>query len=432
MEEAAPAGNRAERAGAPFASPAPETGPGNSRMVLFLAIASNFVSYCDRVCISVAAPQLRAEFGLSAAQMGWIFGTFGLAYALFLAPWGFVADRIPPPRLTAALAAGWSVLTAATAGARTYLALLVIRFLFGSMESGLSPAVATVLAKSLPAGRHSTAFGLFAGGGRLGGTLAPPLAAYLVLHFGWRNMFLAFAIPGVAVAVWWFSPRHADRTDSTAAHTGGESADWKSILRSRRLILLMGAVFAYTIMWQFYPTWFPMYLMEKRRFTLLESSWYAGMPFLFGLAATWAGGLLADFLSARLGVVRGRLLLGAASLLLSASLLTAGMFWPGREIAAVLISLAAGAGDLLLGVSWAIAVEIGGKAAGMACGLMNAASNAGGFVSPVIMGWAVSRSGEWNAALTMAILANVAAALLWTSLHRAARASTKPQLQLRG
>jgi len=350
--------------------------------------------------------------------MGWVFGAFGLSYALFLAPWGVLVDHLRPRRVIAALAMCWSCFTAATAGAWTFASLLVIRFLFGAAESGLSPAVATVLARTIAAARRSTAFGLFAGGGRLGGTLAPPLAAFLVLRFGWRIMFLTFAAPGLLTAFLWFRARNEDPVEIAGSGPEEASSDWRQIIRSPRLLPLMGAVFSYTMMWQFYPTWFPMYLMEKRRFTLAESSWYAGLPFLFGLVATWGGGLLADFVAARWGTVRGRLGLGVVSLLLSASLLAAGMLWPGREVAAVLIALAAGAGDILLGVSWAIAVEIGGKSAGMVCGLMNAASNAGGFVSPVLMGWVVSRSGEWNSALGFAVAANVVAAILWARLHR--------------
>jgi ACS family glucarate transporter-like MFS transporter len=101
-------------------------------------------------------------------------------------------------------------------------------------------------------------------------------------------------------------------------------------------------------------------------------------------------------------------------------LVTAGMLWPGRNVAAVLIALAAGAGDILLGVCWATAVEIGGRAAGAASGLMNAASNTGAFVSPVVMGWAASGAGSWDSALVLAAIADVVAALLWIALYRSA------------
>ena len=388
-----------------------------ARSALVLATATNLISYCDRVCISVAAPQLRAEFGLSTNEMGWIFGAFSLAYSLFLAPWGALADRRNAAKLIAAIVTGWSIFTAATASAWSLGSMLVIRFLFGVAESGLSPAVATVLARSVESGRRSSAFGLFVGGGRLGGSIAPPIAALLVVHLGWRGMFLSFAGLGILLPGLWLRLRD-DGSHSAAPSHRKEGADWRPLLRSRSLLLLMGVAFAYTVMWQFYPTWFPTYLVEARRFSLLESSWYAGLPFFFGLVATWSGGILTDAVSARLGVRRGRMLVGTGSLLLAAALMAAGMWWPGREVAALLIALAAGAGDILLGVCWAAAVEIGGGAAGAASGLMNAASNAGGFVSPVVMGWAASAAGKWDSVLSLAVLANILAAVLWIALHR--------------
>ncbi len=389
------------------------------RGVLILSIATNFVSYCDRVCISIAEPRLQQEFGLSPAQMGWVFGAFSLAYALFLTPWGILADRVNPRRLVAGIALCWSLFTGATAAAWNFGSMLIIRFLFGAAESGLNPSVVKVVARTISSVRRSTAFGLFLGGGRMGGTLAPPLAGFLVIRYGWRAMFLTFALMGVATSVFWFLSREkGSPVEDVATSAVRSTSDWRRIFVSPRLFYLAGVSFGYTAMWQFYPTWFPTYLMQKRRFTLAESSWYAGLPFLFGLIATWGGGALADLLSARLGTRRGRMVLGAGALALSAGLLAAGMFWPERRTAAILIALAAGAGDTILGMSWATSVEIGGKAAGTVSGMMNATSNAGAFLSPVLMGWVVSRFGQWNAALLLGVAANLAAAFLWIMLHR--------------
>ena len=44
------------------------------------------IAYLDRVCISIAAPSIRAELGLSDTQMGLVFSAFTLSYALFEIP----------------------------------------------------------------------------------------------------------------------------------------------------------------------------------------------------------------------------------------------------------------------------------------------------------------------------------------------------------
>ncbi|MBM3775346.1 MAG: MFS transporter, partial [Acidobacteria bacterium] len=192
---------------------------------------------------------------------------------------------------------------------------------------------------------------------------------------------------------------------------------WRVLLASRPLVLLLAVAFGYTFMWQFYITWFPTYLVERRGMDLREASRYASLPFAFGLAANWVGGVIADLLTRRYGARFGRGSLGFGALMLSASLLLVGIWYPGARAAALLIALAAGAGDMFLGAAWASAVAIGGKAAGAVSGLMNSASNFGGFVSPVLMGWAYERWQDWNTVLAIGVLANAISAFLWLGVN---------------
>jgi MFS transporter, ACS family, glucarate transporter len=169
-------------------------------------------------------------------------------------------------------------------------------------------------------------------------------------------------------------------------------------------------------MWQFYITWFPTYLVEKRGFALVEAGKLAGLPFLFGLVANWIGGFASDGLARRFGLRVGRGGFAFAALMVSALLLSAGVSSGSRTTAAILIALAAGAGDLMLGAAWASAVDIGGKDAGAVSGLMNSASNFGGFVSPIAFGWVLQTWKDWNSVLFVAALANVLAACCWLGI----------------
>jgi len=42
----------------------------------------SIITYLDRVCISVAMPQMSKELGLSPSQIGWVFGIFTIAYGI--------------------------------------------------------------------------------------------------------------------------------------------------------------------------------------------------------------------------------------------------------------------------------------------------------------------------------------------------------------
>ncbi len=71
------------------------------------------ITYLDRVIISNTAPEIRTEFGFDQKTMGWIFGSFVLAYALFQVPGGWLSERFGPRAVLAGLVAYWSVMTAA-------------------------------------------------------------------------------------------------------------------------------------------------------------------------------------------------------------------------------------------------------------------------------------------------------------------------------
>jgi len=410
--------------------------------IVLLALLVDMMSYIDRVCISVAAPAIEDQFALSKSEMGMVFSIFSLAYFLGQTPWGMAADRFGARWIVTGAILWWSGFTALTAVAWSYASLLVIRFLFGAVEAALSPAIASAFSRWVPVAERSTAFGAFLSGGRIGGAIAPPIAAFLLLRYGWQTMFVTFAAVGVVWAVlwqWWYRNRPGEHPRINQAELEqieagvaleGPAADetpgpWKLLRGSPRLVLLLGVAFGYTVMWQFYITWFPTYLLEARGFALETASFIAGLPFLFGVAANWIGGLLTDALCRRMPPTRARGIVGFYALLAAGGLMSAGIWLPWATPGAVLMALAAFAGDMMLGAFWASAIAIGGKAGGTAGGLGNAASNLGGFVSPAVIGWALDVWGDWNAVLMVTVAANVIAAVLWRLAHRSAETSPK-------
>ena len=96
-------------------------------MAFFLAI----VTYLDRVCISVAAPYIMQDLGLTLVQMSTVFGAFTLAYSLFEVPSGWLGDVIGPRRVLTRIVLWWSAFTMLTGAAQGLRSLIAIRFLFG-------------------------------------------------------------------------------------------------------------------------------------------------------------------------------------------------------------------------------------------------------------------------------------------------------------
>src|SRR5271169_2126539 len=106
--------------------------------IVALATAVNLLCYADRTAIAVAAPVFQKELGFAPARMGLVFGIFSLSYALGQTPWGIAADRFGSRLMIAGSILAWSGFTTFTGRARSFAAMLAIRFSFGGLEAALS------------------------------------------------------------------------------------------------------------------------------------------------------------------------------------------------------------------------------------------------------------------------------------------------------
>ncbi len=381
--------------------------------VILAATLLNMVSYVDRICISVAGPSIRREFNLTPIQLGVIFSSFSLSYALMQLPWGAAADRWSPRRIVGFAILAWSGFTALTGAAVSYRIIVLIRFAFGGLEAALAPAITSAFARWIPDNARATAFGVFLGGGRLGGAFAPAAAAFLLLRYGWRSTFIVFAAAGVMASLIWFRvvPPQLPTNPNSRRFTQTGVHLW-----SFQMVALLLVAFGYTVMWQFYATWFPTYLIERRGFTLSEAGRYASLPFLFGIGSSWAGGVICDALGRKTSPALGRGIVGCFSMLLAALLYYLGII-SSDKAAPWLFATAAGVGDLLLAAVWTAAADLGGKSAGTFSGLMNCASNFGAFVSPIAIGAAIQRSKDWDSVLMIGLGTTLASAILWVGVN---------------
>ena len=160
---------------------------GARHVVTVFAVTLAVITYIDRVCISQAAPVIRADLGLSAIQMGWAFTAFAWAYALFEIPGGWLGDRIGPRRVLMRIVVWWSFFTAATGWIWNLPSLLVTRSLFGVGEAGCFPNLTRVFTTWLPVRERERAQAILWLSSRWGAALTPLLVAYLLRFISWRR-----------------------------------------------------------------------------------------------------------------------------------------------------------------------------------------------------------------------------------------------------
>lgn len=397
--------------------------------VVVFAVTLAILSYIDRVCISQAAPVISRDLNLSTTEMGNIFAAFGLAYALFEIPGGWMGDWMGPRKVLMRIVLWWSFFTAVTGYMTTFWRMVVARFLFGAGEAGCFPNLTKAFSIWLPAEERVRAQGIMWTFARWGGAFTPPLVIFVFNIMSWRSAFVLFGALGTIWAVIfyvWFRDNPAEHPSVNAGelellkgvHDNASShADvpWGKLLRSRSVWLLWVQYFLLSFPWYFYITWLPTYLQKFRHLTPEYSAKLAILPLLFG----GTGALFCGFISPQVtkltgSVARTRQVMASLGFLGASILLVASIQVEAALPAMILMGLAGFCNDLVMPGAWAACMDIGGKYAGSLSGSMNMMGNMAGFVAPMLGGYILSwTGGNYNVFLYVMAVAYLLGTITW-------------------
>jgi ACS family glucarate transporter-like MFS transporter len=389
----------------------PEAKPTQVRhRIVRSGISLAFLAYLDRASISQAAPFIMKDLHLDKVQMGYVFSAFGLTYALLELPAGWLTDRMGVRNILTRVVVCWSVLTAATGMAWSYLSMLIIRLLFGAGEAGCYPALAKGFSDWLPQNERTHAEGWKTAVGRWGAAVSPALVAALLTYMTWRQVFLLFGAVGVVAAVAFF----AIYRDSPELHPGVNAAElalirsgqmvfakraadsipWQEFLKSPAAWALCVQWFCHYYGFYFYLTWLPIYLQQARGLSMQHSAWLAGLPMLAAGAGTLLSGYLLPVLAKRVGLARARKMIAYFAYFGAAALLV--FFTTIRDplLAVAMMSLSSFVAEFCAPVSWVTAMDLGGDAVGTLTGAMNGLGQLGATIAPAAIGLILVSSGN--------------------------------------
>lgn len=391
--------------------------------VTAFAISLAALAYVQRVAISQAAEGIQVDLGLGKAELGMVFGAFGLSYALFEIPNGLLGDRLGVRVTLTRIVIAWSVFTALTGAAWNFTSLWIARFLFGAGEAGCFPNLTRMLSTWLPLRSRLRAQALMWACTRWAGAATPLLVLALVRWQGWRWAFVVLAVLGfvwAAAFYRWFRDDPAEHPavnaeelsllqDARALTTQEGEPQWYRSLLKLPVMILVFQYFCFSFVWYFYVTWLPSYLREARHASATEAAAFAMLPLLFG----GFGSLVAGYAAARFS----RRKIAFFGFLSSGLLLFAVTRISSTSLAMVAMGLASFCSDLTMPISWNACVEIGRRHTATLSGAMNMFGNFAGFVAPVVSGAILARSaGDWNLLIYLMVAASFIAATCWMFL----------------
>jgi ACS family hexuronate transporter-like MFS transporter len=153
-------------------------------LILGLLFLSTVINYVDRQALSVLLPTLREKLGLSSEDYGLITTIFLAAYTIAQIPAGMWIDKIGTRLGFCISIIGWSLAAILHAFVRGPVGLMVCRCLLGVTEAGNWPAGTKAVAQWFPQKSRALGMAVFDSGSAVGAVIAPPLVAFLALHFG--------------------------------------------------------------------------------------------------------------------------------------------------------------------------------------------------------------------------------------------------------
>lgn len=415
--------------------------------IVALIFFITMVNYVDRAALSYAVPGLRAEFGFDAAQVGRILGAFGLGYILTTFLGGLWADHYGARRTLFWACLFWSLAVGAIAFAGGFAMLYAARVLLGVAEGPNFPSLNRAVADWLSSRERAIALSNSLVAVPLALALGAPLVTQLILHLGWRGMFVALMLLGALwLPVWWRYfrdfPEHSPHVDQAelahirdgrparaldAAERHAERRQmrglWKFLFSNPTLLANNWAFFVFGYYLFFFMTWLPSYFQQVYHLDLKQVGLFNILPWFLAALFLWACGYLSDYLLRRTGSLRSaRSHPIWISQLLSALCILPVIFSHGFGTALVFISLAVALGMSANSAYYAINVDVARERSGTALGVMDALFALAAVIAPTVTGWLVERTGSFSVPFWLMAALSLSSVLVVLLFHHPDRA----------
>ena len=395
------------------------------RLMPILALGY-FFNYIDRTSVGFAALQMNQQLGLSATEFGWGAGIMFLSYCVLEVPSNMAMYRFGARRWIARIMIIWGLAAAATAFARGPLSFYVLRFLLGMFEAGFFPGVIYFLSIWFPARARTRALAWFMAATPVSSLIGGPVSTALLEMngawglAGWQWMFICEGLPACILGILslrvladgpekasWLTAeeRQALIADLESEKRTRPARSLADALRDRRVLVLTGITFAFTIGSYGVGIWLPL-ILKGHGLVGMQIGWVSAIPYAFATVGMLLWARAIDRFGHKLLNLAFALSLGAIGLVLSVAFSSLVPAMVGLTLALV-GTISARTVFYTIPQSF-----LTGAAAAGGLAFINSVGAAGGFFGPFLVGWLKDATGSYDAGmLCMAAILGVAIGL---------------------
>jgi len=380
--------------------------------LLFLLGLSVVINYIDRSNLSIAAPLIKDEMGITAAQLGTLLSAFFWTYSLMHLVSGWLVDRFDVKWVFALGFLAWSGTTAITGILHGFAALLAARIVLGFGEAVSFPSYGKIVCTYFDEQSRGFANSVIIAGLALGPAVGFLIGGSVVSQFGWRPFFIVVGVAGL----FWLLPWIAWMPKRERAHTTPPSplSGMLAIARRPAAWGMWVSHFALAYPLYFLLTWLPYYLTRARGLSLNPMARLAAVVFLAYAVSSAIAGKLADlWISTGGSVTLVRKTLAVAGSVAVGVFLVAAVLAPENLYAWMLVLVGVSMGLTGTCLYSAAQTLAGPRMAGRWTGVQQCMGNLSGAVAPAATGFLLQRTGNFHWAFYLAALVSLLGVLSW-------------------
>jgi sugar phosphate permease len=403
------------------------------------------VSMADRSNVGAVLPFIKTEFAFSNFQAGAISSFFFLGYAITQIPAGYFLGKKGSRGIVSLAILGFSLITGLIGTASNATQLILCRLGLGIAEGPSPVGMTSTINQWFPAKEKATATGVYIASTQLAPIIAPPLAIWITMAYGWRYVFYFFAIPGIVLAITWYfvvrskpedsklvskseleyirqSETVVEKVENTSLGWIDKVIKYKKInaLDSNKKVFtswnIWGNTLAYFCMNNVLYgmlTWIPSYLVVAKHYSFIKMGFVAAAPSIGGLVGAICGGWISDkiFLKRRKPTMLITALTTAIMMVIlinvpeNVTLMGICLFMTGLCLNVGWPAFTAYLMNLTKRETYPVAIAV-----------VNSGGNLGGFFSPMIIGLILDATGNYNLAFVYFVVVLVLAFFLILSL----------------
>ncbi|MCT7328012.1 MFS transporter [Ralstonia mojiangensis] len=288
------------------------------------------IAAADRANLGVALPFLRKEFSMTNTEAGALVSLFLVAYGLAQLPSAWLLSKFGVRKTFSVSMILTSMATGLTGLVGALLPLKLCRIALGIAEGPLPIGVATTINNWFPSKEKGTAAGIFLSAVKFGPVITPIVGAAIVTTWGWREIFIFFAVPGIVLSFFWLFLVPDKPAESRFVNAGeishiteadtskpGARVDMESKpipwldklirVRDEKMLDSTGSVLRSWNIWgcalgyslqlgisSVLLAWIPTYLLTVKKFSIMNMGIVAAAPWVGAVVGNILGGLLSD------------------------------------------------------------------------------------------------------------------------------------------